>query len=91
MTDDPRSEVPDEDLGEDPRKDLSIMDLYSVGGRMTDEYSQNDAIEDFLEMHPEANEAEVRAELIGELEAIAERKRQHKARIERERAQKKVT
>ena len=50
-----------------------------VGG-----YNEDTAVKDFLKMHPEAREADVRAELTRELDAIADQRRQHKARIERE-------
>lgn len=49
------------DLEEAERK-LSVFDLYCIGGRMTDGYDENDAVRQYLEMHLEANEADVRAE-----------------------------
>ena len=79
MTDDPRRE--------DHRKDYSVLDHFIVGSRMVDDYTEDSAVRDFLEMHPEANETDVRAELKRELEAEEEQRRQHRERIERERAQ----
>ena len=77
-----------DDRDDDPFKDFSVLELFLTGSRIyDDEYTVDDAVEDFLDSHPEAREADVRAELTRELAARAERKRQHKARIERERAQ----
>jgi hypothetical protein len=47
----------------DHRQSYTPTTLYLAGNRMTDDYSVSDAVEDFLRMHPEANEAEVRAEV----------------------------
>ena len=69
MTDDPREDNPDDESDEVSLEDFSILELFNMGGKMyDDEYTEDQAIEFFLEMHPEANEADVRAELIRELE-----------------------
>ena len=70
MTDDPSRDEP----GDDPLKDFSIMSLLNMGGKMYGEFTEDEAIELFLEIHPEADEADVRAELTRELEAIAKKR-----------------
>lgn len=47
----------------DHRQNYSPTTLYLAGNRMTDGYSVSDAVEDYLRMHPDADEAEVRAEV----------------------------
>jgi hypothetical protein len=54
-------------MGTDHRQDYSILRLYLVGARMHDDYSRDDAVEDFVRMHPDADPAEVRAELDREM------------------------
>ncbi|WP_428384121.1 hypothetical protein [Nevskia ramosa] len=50
------------------RKDYTVGQLLATGSRFyVDEYSEDDAIEDYLSLHPEAVEADVRAELTREL------------------------
>jgi ribosomal 50S subunit-associated protein YjgA (DUF615 family) len=45
----------------DHRRHYSPDDLHTVGQRMTDDYSVDDAVEDFLAMHPGADSSVVRA------------------------------
>ena len=71
MPDEPRNDNP----REDHRKDYSILHLFMVGIRMTDDYDEDKAVKTFLRLHPEADEAEVRAELMRELKAINEGER----------------
>lgn len=52
----------DFDIEEEDRK-LSVYEVYCIWGRMTNGPDKNVAIHQYIEMHPEANEAEVRAEL----------------------------
>lgn len=47
----------------DHRQSYTPTRLYVNGRRMTDDYSVSDAVDDYLRMHPEANEAEVRSEI----------------------------
>lgn len=54
-------------MSTDHRQDYSILHLYLVGARMTDDYTRDNAVEDYLRLHPEADGAEVRAELNREL------------------------
>lgn len=50
------------------REEYSVLGLLSTGARMyVDEYTEEDAIKDYLALHPEAVEADVRAELKREL------------------------
>lgn len=50
------------------RRSYSILGLLAAGSRFyVDEYTEEDAIEDYLSLHPEAVEADVRAELKQEL------------------------
>ena len=64
MPTNPRNDDPDDN----PLKDFTIMSLFNMGGKMYGEYTEDSAVRDFLEMHPEADEADVRAELKRELE-----------------------
>jgi hypothetical protein len=52
----------DFDIEEEDRK-LSVFDILCIWGRMTDGVDESDAIRKYMEMHPESNEADVRAEL----------------------------
>lgn len=54
-------------MAADHRQSYSITRLYLVGARMLDEYSRNDAVEDYVQMHPDADPAQVRAELDREM------------------------
>lgn len=47
----------------DHRQNYTPTRLYVNGRRMTDDYSVSDAVDDYLRMHLEADEAEVRAEV----------------------------
>ncbi|WP_439640536.1 hypothetical protein [Nevskia sp.] len=50
------------------RRSYSIIGLLSAGSRFyNDEYTEDDAVADYLALHPEAVEADVRAELAAEL------------------------
>lgn len=51
----------------DHRVKYSVLKLLTNGLRMTDDYSEEAAIEDYLRLHPEANRDTVRAELEAEL------------------------
>lgn len=44
-------------------KTYSVYDLYCAGGRFSDDYDDTDAVEHYLEMHPDADPVAVRAEL----------------------------
>lgn len=55
-----------------PRSAYSVLGLLTKGIRTyLDEYTEEDAIQDYLKLHPEANEADVRAELKRELDKLA--------------------
>lgn len=45
----------------------SVYGLLAAGSRFTDDYDAEDAVEHYLELHPEAVEANVRAELAARL------------------------
>ncbi len=47
----------------DHRQNYTPADLLTVGSRMTDRYTVDDAVEDYMAMHPEADAAAVRAEV----------------------------
>lgn len=51
----------------DHRLRYSVLKLLVIGQRMTDVYTEDDAVTEFLELHPNAVEANVRAELAREL------------------------
>lgn len=51
----------------DHRVNYSVLDLYVVGSRMTDDFDEEAAVDYFLELHPEADRDAVRAELDREL------------------------
>jgi len=60
-------------MGTDHRQDYSILRLYLVGVRMHDDYSRDEAVADYLVLHPSAKKVEVRAELDREMaEELAE-------------------
>lgn len=54
----------------DPRASYSVLDLYLVGSRMTDDFDESAAVEYYLELHPDADADKVRAELESELKRI---------------------
>jgi hypothetical protein len=47
--------------------EYSVYGLLAAGSRFTDDYTEEDAIEQYLELHPGADEAAVRAELQAEI------------------------
>ena len=47
----------------DPRKNYRPGELYASGMRFVSDYTVADAIDDYMSMHPEADEDEVRAEV----------------------------
>lgn len=49
--------------GEDHDRALPIFELYCVRGRFLGGYNEDEAVADYLAMHPEAKEADLRAEL----------------------------
>jgi hypothetical protein len=49
------------------RATYSVYGLLAAGSRFTDDYTEEDAIEQYLELHPGADEAAVRAELQAEI------------------------
>lgn len=55
----------------DHRQNYSVLKLLVNGGRMLDDYTEDDAVSDYLKLHPEADEAEVRAELKRELASLS--------------------
>lgn len=54
-------------MAADHRQSYSILRLYLVGSRMTDDYSRDDAVSDYVELHPGADPVAVRAELDREM------------------------
>ncbi|MBP6878928.1 MAG: hypothetical protein KBC34_12960 [Phenylobacterium sp.] len=54
-------------MKQDHRQNYSPTTLYVAGLRMTNDYTVDGAVEDYMAMHPDADEAAVRAEI----EAIA--------------------
>jgi hypothetical protein len=44
-----------------------VYGLLAAGMRFTDDYTEDDAVEQYLELHPGADEANVRAELQAEI------------------------
>jgi hypothetical protein len=48
----------------------TVMQLLSSGSRFTDDYDAEGAIEHFMHLHPEADKATVRAELIAEMRRL---------------------
>jgi hypothetical protein len=42
---------------------LTPYELYAKGGRMFDEYTVEDGVEDYVQLHPGADPAAVRAEI----------------------------
>ena len=51
----------------DHRQDYSILRLYLVGARMHDDYTRDEAVEDYVQMHPDVDPKTVRAELDREM------------------------
>lgn len=52
--------------GKDP-KTYTVFGLLSAGSRFTDDFGLDDAVRKYMGLHPEAVEADVRAELLAEL------------------------
>jgi|GEM_PF-2688849 hypothetical protein len=57
----------DETLKPYDRRQYTVYGLLAAGMRFTDDYSEEDAIEDYLQLHPGSDEAKVRAELQAEI------------------------
>jgi len=55
----------------DHRQDYPVMKLLVNGQRMVDGYNRDDAVRDYLALHPEADEATVREELRAKLVDMA--------------------
>lgn len=55
------------DLKAKDARSYSVYGLLAAGSRFTDDYDEDDAVRHYLELHPEANEAAVRAELQAEI------------------------
>ncbi len=51
----------------DRRRQYTVYGMFAAGQRFTDDYAEDDAVEDYLQLHPEADEAAVRAELAAEI------------------------
>lgn len=51
------------------RREYTVYGLFAAGSRFTDDYDQDDAVEQYLQLHPGANAADVRAELAREVAA----------------------
>ena len=47
----------------DHRQDYSPTKLFVNGQRMVDDYTTEDAVSDYLRLHPDADEASVRREI----------------------------
>ncbi len=54
----------------DHRANYSVIELYANGSRMVSDYSEADAVDDYLDLHPGADRAAVEAELKQNLERI---------------------
>lgn len=54
----------------DHRFDYSPLKLYVNGSRMMDDYDVDSAVEDYVDMHPEADPIKVKAELAAEIKRI---------------------
>lgn len=50
------------------RKTYSVYGLLAAGSRFTDDYDAEDAVRQYMELHPQSDEAQVRAELQAEIE-----------------------
>lgn len=48
-------------------KQYTVYGLLAAGMRFTDDYDEDDAVEQYLELHPGADPAAVRAELKAEI------------------------
>jgi len=53
-------------IGKDP-KTYTVFGLLNAGLRFSDDYDADDAVEQFLSLHPEALESDVRAALKAEM------------------------
>lgn len=51
----------------DHRQQYSVLQLLINGRRMTSDYAEDDAVEDYLRLHPDADREAVRSELEREL------------------------
>lgn len=47
----------------------SVHALYVAGMRFTDDYTEDDAVEQYMELHPGADEAKARVELAAAIAA----------------------
>lgn len=45
----------------------TVYGLLAAGSRFTDDYDEEDAVQDYLELHPDADPDAVRAELKAEI------------------------
>lgn len=52
--------------GKDP-KTYIVYGLLAAGSHLTDDFGSEDAVQMYQELHPEATEANVRAELLAEM------------------------
>lgn len=48
-------------------RSYTVAQLLASGSRFVEDYGESDAVEHYLELHPEADEAAVRAELQAEI------------------------
>lgn len=55
------------DVSVKDRRSYDVFGLLAAGSRFVIDYTEDDAVEDFLELHPGAKEADVRAELKREI------------------------
>lgn len=55
----------------DHRQDYTVMKLFVNGQRMVDDYSKDDAVADYVALHPDANPKDVRGELEREIAKAA--------------------
>lgn len=51
----------------DHRRNYTVLELFAAGMRMTDDYSESAAVEDYVKLHPDADPETVRADLQREL------------------------
>ncbi len=49
------------------QKAYSVFEMLCVGTRFTDGFGPEDAVRKYMQLHPEAIEADVRVELLAEL------------------------
>src|SRR5262245_49437866 len=45
------------------KRNLSVLQLSAAGAKFTDDYTDDDAVREYVEMHPDTTEAEAWAEL----------------------------